>query len=325
MKIRGLSYPPCLLTREFSQSMQNVLTMRQMMVFWRWWKFFDTCCPKMLSSHEMYLKYVAYACLKEHECNRNIFDSFISVCALLKNMCNETLRKTGIDFCEANPFIFMVFYRNVLREVFHRRGGFQRLVEYIRDHRYSKWKYQRKGLISLDDPNAPDNDMHIDLTEKLKNELKREHIFETVIDLDEILSDKSSSILARVMLRTMEAQLPPLPSYQDLVKRLVDYRKKEISKKRRDEAVAKFEALEDAFQEYSCFNSDPKANIVSKQKENKRRSENIIQAVIKYNRSKHSVQANSNTPIHQEADRILKHLEGTIKSLIEIIDEYVSE
>ncbi|GBN89977.1 hypothetical protein AVEN_72280-1 [Araneus ventricosus] len=158
----------------------------------------------MLPSHEKYLMCVMVACLYEHECNRNIFDSFISVCALVINLSFETHAKTGVNFFDLNPDIIMVFYRNVLKRSFHRRRGFYRFVEYVLGHKYLTWN--RNYLILSDDPTAP-NFIELVLDENIMAELNG-YVPQEVSNDMKVTMEATGICLAQEVLSTTSVELP---------------------------------------------------------------------------------------------------------------------
>ncbi|GBM74042.1 hypothetical protein AVEN_57836-1 [Araneus ventricosus] len=338
MIARNPSIPTCLLTEDIIRSTKNVLRIRSSVVLYRWKTFFDTCYKMMLSSHEMYLTFVMFACISEHKSNQNIFESFISVCALAKRLSNEILQKTGVNLCDLNPDIVTVFYQYQLKGMFCESGGFQRLVEYIRKHRYLKWKLSKHYYVSNDTSTDLIKAIKVlkrvkaietDFDEKLEKELRRERVIEKKTNPDEASRDTTSIFLAKEVLSTTLVELPTLTSLPDLVKSLIAYRKKKITEnskeKRRTEADEKLQASNVALPGCSSSNSESTTNYDAKRQENFEWNENIIQAVIRHNHSKSSGHEKANKRIQEEAEGVLEHLKDTIKSLIEVLNEYDKE
>ncbi|GBL98221.1 hypothetical protein AVEN_212971-1 [Araneus ventricosus] len=311
-----------LLTEDFSKKMKDIIHLRTLIAYQRWNLFFDNCYRKMLSSHEMYLTFVMFVCISEQRYHRNIFDSFISVCILVNLLNEETLAKTGVNFCHLNPDIVMVFYLNELKSIFCRRGGFRRLVEYIRSHRFVRGKCNKNNSLSPDGSTAA---LETDIPKKFKKELRR--VFMNITNPDEVANDARSIYLANLVLSISSVELPTLPSYTDLIKRLVAFRKNDARKiaeeKEKIETAVKFETLNVDL--HACSSSDSNTNYDAKHQENIERYEDIIQAVKRHNHSRSSGHENANNRIQEEADGVLEHLKDTIKSLMEILDEYDNE
>ncbi|CAL1298970.1 unnamed protein product [Larinioides sclopetarius] len=279
----------------------------------------------MLSSHEMYLTFVMFACISERACSENIFESFTSVCALVELLCDETLEKTGVNFCDLKPKIIEMFYHLELKEVFCRPHlGFQRFAEFIRSHRYLRWKLNKNYSASSDGPTDAINSIQR-FDEKIKKELRRDRVIEKEINPDEVARDKTSRYFAEAVLRFIKIKLPTLPSYQDVLKSVIAHKKNEkakpIEEKRGIEAAETLENINESLHGGSSPNSELKSNYNPKHEDTIERYEKIIQAVIRYNHSKSSSNENASNRNQKEADEVLKHLKEKIESLTEVLDK----
>ncbi|GBL55488.1 hypothetical protein AVEN_123185-1 [Araneus ventricosus] len=322
---RNPTIPTYLLTEDFSKKIEDITRLRALIVLHRWHSFFDNCYRKMLSSHEMYLTFVMFVCISEQRYHQNIFDSFMSVCILVNLLNDETRAKTGVNFSHLNPDIVMVFYLNELKSIFCRRGGFQRLVEYIRSHRLVRGKCNKNNPLSPDGSTAV---LKKEIPNKFKKELRV--MFRNITNPDEVANDERSIYLANLVLSISSIELPTLPSYTDLIKRLVasrkHYARKIAGKKEKTETTVKFETLNVDLDACSSSISDSNTNYDAKHQENIERYEGIIQAVKRHNHSRSSSgHENANNRIQEEADGVLEHLKDTIKSLVEVLDEYDNE
>ncbi|CAL1300972.1 unnamed protein product [Larinioides sclopetarius] len=280
----------------------------------------------MLFSHDMYLRFVMFACIKEHDCYNSIFRSFINVCVLVKLLCDETLEKTGVNFCDLVPDIIIVFYNGMIEETFCRSNlGFQRFVEYIRGHKYLRWNLNKDHSVSPDETNVAVNYRQLEFDEKIKKELKKEDVIEIEVNPDEVEMDDHSCMLASGVLAITLFDLPNLPNCEDLKNTVTEYQKnkilKNIEEKRRTQGAEKSEDVNVSLAVSSSTNSELKTNDDPKQQGNIGGYEKIIQAVIKHNHAKKSSNETSNNRIQKEADGTLEHLKDTIESLIEVLDK----
>ncbi|CAL1298967.1 unnamed protein product [Larinioides sclopetarius] len=321
---RNSLIPASLMSEDFLKKLRDVLYIRKFVVSHRWKNFFDDHNREILFSHEKYLMHVMFAFLYEYDCNQNIFDSFVSVCVLVIYFSEEILEKTGVDFSDLNPDIIMVFYRNVLKKSFYRPKDFYRFVEYIRDHKYLKWK--SKGLISFDksEPVRIDSKLIFNLTE----ELGSHPVFLEVPSDRKATMEANALSFAQEVLSKTSVELPTLPNEHDLIKRLVAYRKRVIPKaaeRRKELEAALISEISNVAPLHGYAGSDDKTNYAVKRQENIAQHENIVQAVIRYNQAKKAANEDSNNRIQKEAGGVLEHLEDKIKSLIEVLDNFDKE
>ncbi|GBM74040.1 hypothetical protein AVEN_57835-1 [Araneus ventricosus] len=175
-----------------------------MMTHRKWETFLVMNIRNMLSSHEMYLRYVMVISGFVAHFTDNIFDKLLSAFALVINFNIETLRSTGVNFCELTNDIFMVIYNSVLKELFSKHGGMERLAEYVNLHEYLTWKWQWKDIISPYDPDIFVVHIQKDLDNKIHEELAKEPYFPEFISHDHVLSHFPSLLLALKILSFLE-------------------------------------------------------------------------------------------------------------------------
>ncbi|CAL1298968.1 unnamed protein product [Larinioides sclopetarius] len=130
-----------------------------------------------------------------------------------------------------------------MKFLFSKHGGFQRLIKFICSSRLIRGKCNKNDRGSRDDFTAAAQET--DIPEEIKKELGR--AFWKIPNPEEIANDQKSLYLANLVLLIPSIVLPSLPSYTDLIKRLVEYRKNIALKKAgegvKTETIEKFEAL----------------------------------------------------------------------------------
>ncbi|GBM42811.1 hypothetical protein AVEN_173410-1 [Araneus ventricosus] len=325
----------CSLTSEFLWNIRDVLFTKQIVVFSRWQIFFDVGCEEMLSSPEMYLRNVFYACLQDALVNLNIFERFLSAFALILRISVETRHRKGLNFCKLVPDVFMEFYKKELKKPFGRCGGFRRFVEYINNPNYLESKCIGRNLSYSYDPNASVNEIPEDLREKACRMIQEGGDFPRRFNFVEAEMDKNSSSLAKKVLEITRIEFLPLPSEflpkpSDDNISLYDVIRQKIARIAESLNIpVTFEKVGDSeltSERCPSLNSDSKTNDDAPgQMADNARYENIIEAVIRHNHSKSSCHGKSKGRIQTEADGILEHLRSTIKCLIEVLDEYDKE
>ncbi|CAL1289874.1 unnamed protein product [Larinioides sclopetarius] len=317
-----LSIAASLLTNDFLLRMQAVLNMKQMILNYAYREFIAK--NSAITSYSYYLKLVMPSCLAEHESHRNIFESFISVCVLLKLFSDGTFKATGMDFGYLNTRLFIAFYDCVMKNTFRENGGFRVLVEYISSHCYLTWKWNWKDL-------SPEYLSHVMTREDIKMEIKKELTMNLVQRSEEDVKAIRAfgDTLAQTVLSTMSVNLSNLTNNIDVIKCSVAPGNEEIARdterKRIIKTAARFVDLDETDQGCSSSNSDSKTKFTVNQNRDDKRYENTIQAVIRHNRLRSSGYGKSNNRIQKEADGIFEHLKDMIESLISVLDNYEKE
>lgn len=104
-----------------------------------WLKYLDEHSALMALSPKHYVSIVLKACFIENHLNCNIHESFISVCSLVTVIGKYIYTKTNRIFYRLTPLILTVFFENVMKKKFKRRGSWKRLEKYLARERFSDW------------------------------------------------------------------------------------------------------------------------------------------------------------------------------------------
>ncbi|GFT55504.1 uncharacterized protein TNCV_1326711 [Trichonephila clavipes] len=103
------------------------------------WSYIDIYMKELLTqSPESYVGVMLTLCCKENEGAVDIYDRFLSVFALVNYVTNMIFTATDENLYELSSQILTVFYENVLRQDFYKRGGWKCLKKYIQDKKYVK-------------------------------------------------------------------------------------------------------------------------------------------------------------------------------------------
>ncbi|GFS48963.1 uncharacterized protein TNIN_280911 [Trichonephila inaurata madagascariensis] len=90
-----------------------------------WKKCFDEGLKElMLKSSRSYVRGIMLLCCKENEGVVDIYDRFLNVFALVNYATNVIFTATGANY-ELSSRALTVFYENVLRQDFDKRGGWK--------------------------------------------------------------------------------------------------------------------------------------------------------------------------------------------------------
>ncbi|GBM74033.1 hypothetical protein AVEN_57830-1 [Araneus ventricosus] len=333
-------------TKDFFQNIRTLLIAKKSLVLKRWQNFFQNSCLNALSTHEMYLRYIMFACDIEIIFSDNIFDRILSVFALVINFNIETLINSGVNFCELSVDIFMVFYKSALKKSFYMQGGFEQFAEYLR--------ICHKEL-------ACKNYNHNDL-EKVPynpNFIKHKDVIESTI----------CESLAKEVLSTTKIKLPTLTNLADLYVRLQAARQQKafilaaFSKRETNDTATERETTATpskrgtaevaSTSEMSERDSKQKAADTDWKRKNTKASpireiessqwranlptnsvkhkthldwlENIAETHAKYINTKCSDTSHANSRFHKEADKFLKQLKDMIITLIDALEDYDEE
>ncbi|CAL1298965.1 unnamed protein product [Larinioides sclopetarius] len=317
----------CSLTSEFLRNIQDVLFTKEIVVFLRWRFFFDLSCEGMLLSPEMYLRYVFYACLEDARVNLHIFERFLSAFALIFRLTLEIYYRTQMNFCKLVPDIFMVFYEKELKGPFGRRNGFHRFVEYINNPSYLESECIVRSVSYFYNYKLSLYQIPKDLLEKAsKIKPDSEDLPKSFNFLrDEI--DLDSSSLAKKVLEITKTEFIPLQkdvNSNASLSNLIQHKTAQIAE--RLEMLEKIGDSDSTSEPRPSLNCDSETNgDAPAQMVDNARCNNIIEAIIKYNHSKSSSNDNTNNRIQEEANGVLDHLKITVKSLLEVLDEYDKE
>ncbi|KAF8771760.1 hypothetical protein HNY73_019135 [Argiope bruennichi] len=230
---------------DFFQNLNDVFSVKKYLNLKKWDKFFEISCLKALSSHEMYFRYVFFACEYAILFCDDVFDRILNAFALVTNYAIETLINTEVNFCRFIVDICIVFYEDALKEEFHRHGGFNRFAEYLR-HEHLEWEYYFNYC------NAPEASKHLYCEEKLNQKftmaLERIAYQPEFITHDDVMMNNKCQSLAKQVLSSTKITLPKLVNPADMKNRLRAIRQKKAAiaerTKTRNAAVSELERVE---------------------------------------------------------------------------------
>ncbi|CAL1298964.1 unnamed protein product [Larinioides sclopetarius] len=318
----------CSLTSEFLRNIQDVLFTKQIVLYSRFSKFFSDKREEMLSSPQMYVKYIFYACLQDDLIHRIVFEKFLNAFALILRIIIETSLKTKINFCRSVPDIFMVLFEEKFSKPFGSCKVFRRFLQYINNPRYLEAKCVERNISRSYDPNVSIERIPEILREKARQMLPYEQK-PSISDFLESIIDHHSSSLANNVLEIIGTEFP-LKKDVDLnasPSNLIQHKTTRIA-----ESLTRLKMYEKIGDSKSTPEPCKSLNFDSKtshdalgQISDKARYESIIEAVIRHNHSKSSCRMQLKGRNQTEADRILEHLKSTINSIVEVLDEYDKE
>ncbi|GFQ97420.1 uncharacterized protein TNCT_649151 [Trichonephila clavata] len=102
-----------------------------------WDKCFDEgFIEVMLQSPKSYVKAMLTLCCTENEGTIDVYDRFLNVFALVNYVTNMYFTAAGANFYELSSLTLTVYYENMLRQDFEKRGGWKCLNKYIQAKKY---------------------------------------------------------------------------------------------------------------------------------------------------------------------------------------------
>lgn len=116
-----------------------------------WLLYLNENIKEAISSKTHYVLYVIRPCYVETLVNCDIYETFISVCALIISIGTNTYIDTGKNFCDLTPIIMTIFFENVLKEDFNKRGGWNCLERYLLQQDYVEY-YETISDFFIEDP-----------------------------------------------------------------------------------------------------------------------------------------------------------------------------
>ncbi|KAF8771756.1 hypothetical protein HNY73_019131 [Argiope bruennichi] len=306
------------ITKKCLQNIKNILLIKQVIIYSRWVHSFDTF-PVCLSSPEMYLRYVLFACRQEVYMNLKIFERFLSVFCLLICITGEMFNKTKVNFRKVIPDIFMLLYEKEMKKTFERCGGFLRFIEYINSHEYLEVKNDNYLIFCYKPNSTPPEDFR----KQMEKVIRKEHKFTRAFKFEDAERDLSCLLWAQTIFKRTGIKPPSLLEDSDLKEELYEQKIEQPE----EEGILEVEVKtsEVTLKNCSNLNSDSETCNLVRQIEDEEWYENVIEAVIRYNYSKSSDHTNKKNKIQKEVDDILKSLKEKIMSLYEIIAEYETD
>ncbi|GFQ89806.1 uncharacterized protein TNCT_22801 [Trichonephila clavata] len=131
--------PKGYLTENLLHLFPQVFAVLKVVVYEDWFGYVEDSRQTMASSPEEYISKLMTMCHIEKKRYKNIYDRFLIVLSLVlftQKMISDTTRK---PFHRLIPQILIVFFENVLREDFYKRGGWNRLEKYILSRKYTAY------------------------------------------------------------------------------------------------------------------------------------------------------------------------------------------
>lgn len=148
---------------------------------------------------EEYVKYGMMFCLTYKELINDIYERFISVCALAITMGINTFHTTGRKFYKLTPRILTVFFENNLKEDFKKRGGWKRLEKYLMRQDYLEFY---EALINFNRQQSKKNTSEI--KEKMVNfVMRRKYMFVNQICVEGGMSNERVVALTDEVISTI--------------------------------------------------------------------------------------------------------------------------
>ncbi|KAF8771755.1 hypothetical protein HNY73_019130 [Argiope bruennichi] len=313
------------ITKEFLQNINEVLFTKLIFTRKRWERFFNVFPDKMLSSPEMYLKYVIYACRQEASMYLKIFERFLSVFSLLIYITRETLKRTEVNFFKIVPDVFMVIYEKEMKESFHKCGGFHQFSKYVNNPKYLEMKSIRKYRTSYQGSNVSIPEVYSIPRSQFEKISREEKELPTNFNLEDGSKDLPSGFWAKKILQRKGIEFPSILNNAGLKAKLFEQEMAQLFEEKKI-VEAEVKAMEESLGQSLVLNFDSEIyhllrQVVDKTDGQMAWHENIIEAVIKYNHSKSSNHMNKKNTILKEVEKILEHLKETIMHLIEIVDK----
>ncbi|GFR30267.1 uncharacterized protein TNCT_625801 [Trichonephila clavata] len=131
--------PKGYLTENLLNLFPQVFAVLKVVVYEDWFGYVEVSRQTMASSPEEYISILMTMCHIEKKRYQNIYDRFLIVLSLVlftQKMISDTTHK---PFHRLIPQILIVFFENVLREDFYKRGGWNRLEKYILSRKYTEY------------------------------------------------------------------------------------------------------------------------------------------------------------------------------------------
>ncbi|GFY73948.1 uncharacterized protein TNIN_243551 [Trichonephila inaurata madagascariensis] len=143
-------------TKNLLDLLQQVFAVLEIVIRDAWSEFVDVHFKLMASSPRNYIRHIIIMCSAEMERYTDIYDRFLimlSVVIFTAEMMFDVTRK---PFNKLNPQILTVFFEDVLREDFYRRGGWNRLEKHILSRKYTEY-YKECLPYEFDIHNIPED------------------------------------------------------------------------------------------------------------------------------------------------------------------------
>ncbi|GFV12487.1 uncharacterized protein TNCV_1792661 [Trichonephila clavipes] len=169
-----------------------------------WAVYLNTNHELMTYSPKLYVNHVMKICRLEKELIHDVFERFISVCALVTAIGIFTYRNTWKNFYKLTPLILGVFFENVLKEDFEKQGGWECFEQYLLHQGYADWYDKLRISESVADVANLPEEFQIK-TKQLVS--RRQRIDSTDIILEEIGNRLRTAYLTREVFKSIDASI----------------------------------------------------------------------------------------------------------------------
>ncbi|GFV47696.1 uncharacterized protein TNCV_1708921 [Trichonephila clavipes] len=150
------SRPKEYFTKNLLDLLQQVFAVLEIVITDVWSEFVNARLEVMVSSPQKYIRYMMIMCSAEVERYIDIYDRFLIVLSLVIFTAEMMFDVTRKPFNKLNPQILTVFFENVLREDFYKRGGWNRLEKHILSRKYTEY-YKECLPYEFDFHNLPED------------------------------------------------------------------------------------------------------------------------------------------------------------------------
>ncbi|GFQ71839.1 uncharacterized protein TNCT_713881 [Trichonephila clavata] len=131
--------PKGLLTKRLLELLPKAFVVLEIVVKDCWSSYIDENLKTMVASPELYVSHIMMLCWIEKSTIPGIYDRFLIMFPLVKYVANRVYRSTAKKFYRLTSKILTVFFENVLREDFKKRGGWKRLEKHILNKKYLEY------------------------------------------------------------------------------------------------------------------------------------------------------------------------------------------
>ncbi|PRD22927.1 UNVERIFIED_CONTAM: hypothetical protein NCL1_47773 [Trichonephila clavipes] len=104
-----------------------------------WPIYIDKNLKSIVASPELYVSHVMMMCWIEKNTTPDIYERFLIVLTLVKYVVDLVYHTSGKKFYPLTSKILTVFFENVLREDFNKRGGWKHLKKHILNKKYLEY------------------------------------------------------------------------------------------------------------------------------------------------------------------------------------------
>ncbi|GFR22362.1 uncharacterized protein TNCT_159501 [Trichonephila clavata] len=191
-----------LLTENLFDVMGKAMFGVQNVLVTSWCQRLEKDMEQMTSSAEKYISQTIMFCYALKSVISDIYERFITVCALVTLIGTYTCYRTRKKFYQLTPRILTVFFEDALKEDFKKRGGWKRLERYLLSQDYLE--YYENFCISR---NCNEMDKQIALKQELLRFFKRRNfLYSSFFDFVQ-MGDQDTKILTNKVLSFIETSL----------------------------------------------------------------------------------------------------------------------